>query len=298
VSVQASSDDRTFAVMAEDQTTPATSPAETWYLLRIAPHAARPYQLTRLPINLPSSSRLASAYALSPDGRELAVESVSGVGDQNGDNGATIGVYSVSSGARLRSWSTSQNITASTVRLTLSWVPGGRRLAFTATSPGGPQENQLRTLDLTASGTDLMADSRALLTVRIPGSNPSTCWMMQLAPDGGTVVCGTQFAVFNGPTDNADCANGGLEFTAYSVATGKPERVLYRFQSRGTCFDGLDDPLWTGPSGTPMVGATEINIGYRSGKQVDQIGVITDGRIRLLKLPSSVSPAFYGIVAF
>ncbi|HEX4292285.1 MAG TPA: hypothetical protein VH021_25405, partial [Trebonia sp.] len=45
VSVQASSDDRTFAVMAEDQTTPATSPAETWYLLRIAPHAARPYQL-------------------------------------------------------------------------------------------------------------------------------------------------------------------------------------------------------------------------------------------------------------
>jgi hypothetical protein len=298
VSVQASSDDRTFAVMLEDQTTPAASPAETWYLLRIAPHAARPYQLTRLPINLPSSSRLASAYALSPDGRELAVESVAGVGDQNGGNRTTIGVYSVSSGARLRSWSTSQNITASTVRLTLSWVPGGRRLAFTATSPGGPQENQLRTLDLTASGTDLMAGSRALLTVRIPGSNPSTCWMMQLAPDGGTVVCGTQFAVFNGPTDNAGCANGGLEFTAYSVATGQPERVLYRFQTRGTCVDGLADPLWTGPSGSPMVGATEINIGSQGGKQVDQIGVITDGRIRLLKLPSSVSPAFYGIVAF
>jgi hypothetical protein len=298
VNVQAASDDRTFVVMLENQTTPAPSPTEAWYLLRIAPATARPYQLTKLPINLPSSSRLASAYALSPDDRELAVESVAGAGDQNGDNRTTIGVYSVSSGAELRSWSTSQNITASTVRLTLSWLPGGRRLAFTASSPGGPQENQLRTLDLTASGTDLMADSRAVLTVRIPASNPSTCWMMQLAPDGGTVVCGTQFAVFNGPADNAGCANGGLEFTSYSVATGKPERVLYRYQSRGACFDGLADPLWTGSSGSSIVGATEINIGNQGGKQVDQLGVITDGRIRLLKLPSSVSPDYDGIVAF
>ena len=58
----------------------ATGPAtdqvpHTWYLLRIAHGSAHPYQLTKLPIKLPSSSPAVYAYALSPDDGELAVES-------------------------------------------------------------------------------------------------------------------------------------------------------------------------------------------------------------------------------
>ena len=55
---------------------------------------------------------------------------------------------------------------------------------------------------------------------------------------------------------------------------------------------------WTDASATEIIGATEIDVADEGGKQTGQLGVITDGHIRLLKLPKSVSPTFYGIVAF
>jgi hypothetical protein len=299
--VQGASDDRTFVVMATSQATHG-APPDTWYLLRIAPGTAHPYQLAKLPIKLPGSSPTGTgyarpsgsptgiAYALSPDDRELAVESFSITG-----NVITLALYSVSSGAELRAWTTSR-FTFDLAQLTLSWLSDGRQLAFSyQPHEGAGLQNQLRTLDVTASGTDLMTASRVLLTRPVQG--PADCWTMYLTPDGGTVICGSQYALYDtGPVSNADCANGGLELTAYSVGTGKPVRVLYRY--RGACHDGLSSVLWTDFAAKDVIGVTEIDVLIQGGKQTDQLGVITGGHIRLLKLPESVSPADYGTVAF
>jgi hypothetical protein len=119
---------------------------------------------------------------------------------------------------------------------------------------------------------------------------------MSLTPDGGTVICGSQCTSLTPPGTSAGCANGGLEFTAYSVRTGQPARVLYHY--RGTCSNGESSVLWTDASGTSIIGATEINVAQGSGKRTGQLGVISEGHIRLLKLPKSVSPTDYGTVAF
>jgi hypothetical protein len=182
----------------------------------------------------------------------------------------------------------------------LSWLSDGRELVFSDLQ--GPLSsrylyNRLRTLDVTGPGTDLMAASRALITVTSSGSSPSECWYLRVTPDGGTAICGTQYAfVDGGPGTSAGCANGGLEFTAYSVRTGKPVRVLYQY--RGACDNGLSSVLWTDASATSIIGATEINVDNGGARQAGQLGVITDGHIRLLKLPKSVSPTDYGTVAF
>jgi hypothetical protein len=119
---------------------------------------------------------------------------------------------------------------------------------------------------------------------------------MYLTPDGGTVICGSQYTSRTPPGTSAGCANGGLEFTAYSVRTGKPVRVLYQY--RGACSNGDSSVLWTSASATTVIGATEINVANQGGKQTGQLGVITGGHIRLLKLPKSVSPTDYATVAF
>ena len=293
--VEGGSDDRAFVLVARSKA--SGLPPDTWYLLRIAPGTAHAYQLAELPIKLPSSSSGELAYALSPDGRELAVESMVDAGIHGVDSVVTLGVYSVPSGAELRAWTTRKIAPVGDVKETLSWLAGGRQLAFSDTPSGGPVEDQLRTLDLTGSGTDLMAASRAVLTVKIPGSSASTCWTMRLTPDGGTVICSTQFAYLTGPTVNAGCADG-LKFTAYSARTGKPERVLYQYRAAGSCHNGLTDVLWSDSSASSIVGATEINLEDQGGQQSGQLGVITDGHLRPLKLPKSVSPLDDLVIAF
>jgi hypothetical protein len=290
--VQGGSDDRTFVVQASSKKDLGTG-SEMWYLLRIAPGTAHSYQLTKLAIKLPGSSSGGIDFALSPDQRELAIESV---GDESstGDTD-TIALYSVPSGAELRAW-TASKFTPGQASGSLSWLSSGRQLAFTDIPPGPGQLLQLRTLDVTGSGTNLRTASRVELTLKSTNASPSSCFSMQLSPDGGTVVCGTQYALVDGgPGTNAGCANGGLEFTAYSVRTGNPVRVLY--QNPGPCHNGLNEVLWMNASGTEIIGATVIDLANQGGKQVIQIGVIAGGHIRPLRVPKSV-PQFYVTSAF
>jgi len=287
--VQGTFDDLTFAVVAlGSPSAPGRLPFFTWYLLRIIPGSAHPYQLTALPIKMPLNTPAASAYALSPDGRELAVESQSSSRSSSGWV-TTLGIYSVSSGAKLRAWTmTTPTAKSPPIQLTLSWLSDGRRLAFTTVqSTSGVLSQQLRTLDVTGSGTGLMTASRVLLTVPLAGA--STCWTMHLTPDGGTVVCGTQYDLVSGNGSSAGCPRGGLEFTAYSVLTGKPARVLYQY--RGACSNGWTFVPWLAASATEIIGEIEANP-HSGGKPVDQVGVITNGHIRLFKIAKSVALAF------
>jgi hypothetical protein len=247
-----------------------------------------------LPLKLPRIDPVVFAYALSPDGRELAVESTPG----NVSSGAvfTLGIYSVSSGAELRAWTTSA-ANLSGPALSLSWLSDGGQLALTVTNTSGPYNGiQLRTLDVTGSGTDLLAASRALFPVQNPIPSPAACRAMSLTPDGGTVICGSYYDSRTPPGTSAGCANGGLEFTAYSVRTGQPTRVLYQY--RGTCSNGQTFVSWADASATSTIGVTETDYANPGGKQADQLGVITNDHIRLLKMPPSVPPFDYMTVAF
>jgi hypothetical protein len=317
--VEGTSDDRTFIALTSAQPSTAAQFIQTLYLLRIAMGTQHPYELTRLPIKLPGSGDVLR-YALSPDGRELAVESSQDTGHfgtlkpspdgrglavesspSAGRSGTltTLGIYAVPSGAQLRAWSTRTSIASDLSRTTLSWLADGRQLAFSdvplwADLP--TSQHQLRTIDVTGAGTDLLGDSRVLLTVKIPTSSPSDCWTMHLTPDGGTVICGTQYGTSGGLGTSAGCANGGLEFTAYSAVAGKPVRDLYQY--RVACSNGNTSLLWTDASAKYIIGATQINMTSNDGDGISQLGVITDGRIRLLKLPKSVPTINYGLVAF
>jgi hypothetical protein len=288
--VEGASDDRTFVILASNQFTPSThSPADKWYLVRIAPGTARPYQLTKLPIKMAPGSPNGIAYALSPDGTELAVES---------DNGAaksfiTLGIYSMSSGAELRAWSTTEDVVPGPVQEIVSWLSDGRQVAFSAALPN-PERYQLRTLDVTGTGTDLMTASHPVVTTPLSGAH--TCYSLHITPDGGTVICATQYAMVAGAGTNAGCANGGPGFISYSARTGKPEHILYRFG--GACHNGISTLPWTNASGTEIIGATAVDVANQGGKETAQLAVITDGRIRLLSLPKSVRPDEYGIVVF
>ena len=288
-SVHGTSDDRTFVVLTAARTPRVAGPPPyTWYLLRIAPGSAHPYQLTKIPIRLPGNDPGALAYALSPDGREVAVESEPG--SVSTRNVIRLGIYSLSTGAELRAWTTTDvKITSAVSDITLSWASGGQQLAFSAVqfTPGSGDNLQLRTLDVTGAGTDLMAASRVLLSTGNTGA--STCYSLQLTPDDGTAVCGTQDALWTGTGSDTGCANGRLELTAYSVRTGRLARVLYQY--RGACHNGVSYLLWTDASASSLIEETMINVGNAGGKQAVQIGAITGGHLRPLKIAKSVFPA-------
>jgi hypothetical protein len=288
-SVHGMPDDRTFVVQAVVNAKPGESPTYAWYLLRIAPGSSHPYQLTKLPIKLPGKGPFAIAYALSPDGRELAVESMPG---NAGPDVITLGIYSVSSGAELRAWTAPTKITSGLGGSTLTWLSGGRRLVFNASefTASSAYYSQLRTLDVTATGTDLMADSRPLLTVNNSGA--STCLSLQITPDGKAAICATQYAFVTGTGSNAGCANGGLKFIAFPLPAPKPSRVLYQY--RGACHNGESFTLWTDASGSSIIGVTRIDVDNAGGKEAIQIGVIIGGRFRALNIAKSVPTDNYG----
>jgi hypothetical protein len=297
-SVQGASDDRTFVVQASRRVASTAAAVDspgpdTLYLLRISPGTAQSYQLTKLPIKLPGNAAVL-AYALSPNDRELAVES------QNGFGGSAIrlAIYSVSSSAELRAWTTNKQAQSPGFQPTLSWLSDGRQLAFSnMPHGGGAQVDQLRTIDVTGPGTDLLAASHVVLTITNRPPNSSTCWVMNLTPDGGTATCATQYGYAAGSPSNAGCSNGGLEVTAYSARTGRPVRVLYKF--RGACSDGLAAVLWTDSSAKSIIGATETDLpGGTNTPHAGQIGVITDGHMRPLKLAKGVSLKDYLMIAF
>jgi hypothetical protein len=300
LSVGGAADDRTFVVSGGSW--PDGIPS-AWYLLRIAPGSARPYQLATVPIKLAGGSDAdILAYALSPDATKLAVESQQ-ASRTGGAAVTTLAIYSTSSGAEQRAWTTSAYSQFLGYPDTLTWLDGGRELAFSHIPPGshlrsggnGADQNQVRALDLTGDSSDLLAASRVVLTLPEPSSSSSTCNTLNLTPDGTTVICATQY---DNPAGRAaadkGCADRGLEFIAYSARTGKPVRILGAYG--GPCNNGQSFVLWTGSSANAVITTTVINPGNQGGPEKDLVVVISDGHFRLLKLAAGVTnPAPLGL---
>jgi hypothetical protein len=250
--VTAAADDRTFVLMNYNNAQQET----TFYLLRLTPGAAHPTQLTELPIR--GIVAHVSGLALSPDGRELAVMYRFAT---TGTNASThLLIYSMSSGAELAAWNTAgpndNALGGDPNSEGLSWINGDRSVDFgwiaTAPSARGPGTLQVRTVDVTPGGHDLLADSRLVLSVP-PGvsqgghfSQPCERWLA--TSDGRAIVCGG--AGGNGTT--FACPAVPPSFVSYSTATGKPLQVLYRYQ--GPCVNGQALLAWINSSGSQAIG--------------------------------------------
>ena len=289
--VTAAADDRTFVVMNYDNLNPQT----TWYLLRIAPYTAHPARLTKLPIK-PVVAHV-SGLALSPDGRELAIMYRTATTATNAKTFLT--VYSMSSGAALNTWRMNgpQNneIGQDGNGVGLTWVNGDRTLDFRwaipprETSPGKfvPGQETLRALDVTAGGHDLMADSRQVMQFPAWVTDKQThTWTEPCAnvlpASGGTVVCGSA----GGSDVSGVEARVPLSYTGYSTATGKPLRVIYRFD--GPVLNANLQVLWTDPSGSHAIAHLLIALKGVKVPGGDKFGVIGGGRFT--PLPGLVVP--------
>jgi len=289
--VSGAADDRTFAVAASHYTSHFTSgggggvnwspegPA-AWFLLRISPGSSQPVKLTRLPVA--QLSAIINGFALSPDGRTLAVlDWRAEPAPSLGVNPATLLLYSVATGKALRTWTggmppnvipagglfdgSGANIAG------LTWLADGRTLAFIYYAEN--QAPAVRTLDTTRPGDDLLGGSRRVFT--LPASGPDACSQALLTPDGRTVLCGTQ------PQLHTDCRTNTretLEIDAYSAATGKRERVLYRYT--GLCtLAGVGALSWAGPGNTvvAMVGVRTVRVIASQASVI--AGVLTGGKL-------------------
>ena len=278
-------DDRTFVVQNFANSTQLT----TWYLLRLTPGAARPAQLTKLPIK--PERAFPQDSALSPDGRELAV--VWG-NYANQTPVISLVVYSMSSGAVLHTWSTKgsfsqDQMTGWASGAALAWVDGGRKLNFQwvvtiAGAGGAPRSwtDTVRTIDVTAPGGDLLADSRVAVQVQLVVATGKTRTRYSGPCDGevtagdGTVVCGT--SVGNVSSEEV-CSTVPLSFVTYSGTTGKRLKVLGQWP--GQCLQARAMPVWTDSDGRHVIA---FLIRSEKGKKLPtyQFGLIADGKFTSL----------------
>jgi len=318
MAVTGAADDRTFAVTA-NYFVPTPLPGvkgdmeeiRVFYLLRIDPGNAHPATLTRLGIAGQPSVAFVDGFALSPDGRTLAVLEWGQAPDPI-DKGtpATLTLYSVATGKALRTWTGGlgpypaprygDSFTFSENYAGLTWLRDGRTLAFTYYASG--QAPAIRTLDTARQGNDLVAGSKRVLT--LPAGGPGVCAEAMLTSDGKTVVCGTQSSSDNigcGPVNHGTLATTGtLEIDAYSAAAGERERVLFRHT--GECTrDGMGALGWVGPGNTVVVmanlGGPGVN-GSPPGYTRTTIGVLKRGKFLPLKLPALPFHQGPGMIAF
>jgi len=293
INVTAAADDRTFVVtsqVGQDQIDGGS--VDVWYLLRVAPGTARPAQLTKLPIK-PVGGAVGDveflAASLSPDASELAVvtAATSGLDVDVNTLKTTLRIYSVSAGAPLRTWTANRGVLEANGLefVALSWLADGRHLAFdTSVYQHSTQTVEEALLDVTSPGGDLMAHSRIVFAM--PQSPLDPCDALSLSPDGGTVICGTQSKA----VPAAGCAARGPAFTAYSVSTGKPVRVLYR--DRTDCGNRQLIPLWS-DSGARHVIVVQADAPAATSPR---FALVTGGR--LVEFPPTEKPPVYYLAAF
>jgi hypothetical protein len=265
VGVSAAADDRTFVVARRN-----TYGGITYFQVHIAPGAKPVATVKQLPIPDAALGNLLG-FAVSPDGKELAVLSVRG-------NGTTLRIYSVKSGATLRTWiAGTWRYQGDGVQQTgVSWTADSRQVAFSTAVGGNTYSGVLeeRLIGATAPSGDLAAASKVAFKA------PGNCSSLLLTPDGGTVVCATMInfppatSIDPHPGSPGVCGKDGPMFVAYSAVTGKLLRVLYQYT--GVCDEGVDTVLWSDDSARHVIG--EQTLSQRNPLQhTDRYGVAAAG---------------------
>jgi hypothetical protein len=269
--VGGSSDDRTFVVTAHPFPGPTAYSATEWYLLRIASGAAHPVQLTRLPVLV---TPLTAGFALSPDGRELAMAVWYPLAGQE------LRLYSVPSGKLLRTWSSNRKSEIGAYPspgASLAWLDGGKKLAFVfgGNISSGSKFNwtgTIRVLDVTKPGSSLTADSSVRLSLE-PGFTPEgytfSCDVADgwtVSTDGQTVTCaGVDGTLLPPPAGNfplwgtRNCGKvppAGLGFTQYiSFPSGEGEIITQYHVLTCSATTASVYLAWSDPSGSIIIGS-------------------------------------------
>jgi hypothetical protein len=280
--VAASSDGRTFVLEATDYPGPpglmrsgAVPRSIIWYVLRLPLGAVGQARLTRVPIAALVGTQ---ALAVSPDGRTLAVvaqadREVGIVVKASGPT--TLRTYSLATGQLVRTW-TAPLASSSVLEFEdLTWLDDGHTLAFVY--PNDAAKRYVRALNVSSPGTSLIADSRVVFSV----PTGHTCeGELRLTSDGKAVICGG-FAANGG-----SCTTGQLALNVYSVATGKLERALYRYQ--GGCHFGFAMVVWA-KSATLAIGLIMVSKPINPQPPLTTIlGVGTPGKFTAL--PATLLP--------
>ena len=271
VALGAAGDDRTFvAATATNQW------SITWYMLRIHPGSADPVQVIKLPVKSPAGDQVRE-IALSADGTELAALSGAWTSKTH-----TLRVYSVATGRLQHSWSATSNLPNIDGPFTdLSWV-GDSTLGFAVTYTPEVRE-EVRTLNIGASGTDLLADSRVVWSQYVPAAArgirnaPHACDTPFLTGNGQAVVCGNS-------TYSVHDKRLSAVWLAYPLETPRRPRVIGSLQTPPdvTEFSGQISVEWTNPSGTEVIGAwnTSVPISGGGGTVTSFDGYVADGAVR------------------
>jgi hypothetical protein len=308
--VTGAANDRTFVVdtYASASVSDFALP-RTFYRLQLVPGAKSPVRLTRLP--LPSMTGT-FAMALSQSGTELAVARMS-----SNNNETWLQIYSVATGRLLRSWSTDNGDVfdrgadvMSDSNYGLTWVDGDRAVDFPynyqSTGPlttikiaGRTFRHRLftrhlavRTLNVSASGGNLIADSRILWSEVPPeteGYSSGGCSESQdalVSPNGETVMCTSSYGPDTGRPAGKIVA-WHLGWLATSVAAPKTARPVYAFTidapigAQGWLF-----ALWSNASGSTMIGSW-----YFGTSQTPPVhfGVMSHGTFRALPVPPTIT---------
>ena len=283
-------DDRTFVVSADTTQRLAGSP--TWYLVRISPGSVNPVRITTLPIEFPAGEGV-QGIALSGDRTELAV-----VASASATEGAplTLQVYSVATGRQQHSWSTGLRESAGNPKPVsdLSWV-GDSTLGFAVTYSPEVRE-QVRTLDVSDTGTNLMADSRLVWSQYVPAAPHGTraalhaCDTPFLTGDGQAVVCGN---FTKSPGDRLS-----VVWLAYPLTTPTRPRLIGLIGSIEeppdvSNFNGPISVEWTNPSGTEVIGAWNTSVGVKRATEVtNYAGVIENGKVKPFPVVAGPSVAW------
>lgn len=227
-------DDRTFVVTGDRPV--GASAGVQWYLLRITPGSRATARLVPLPIAVRQEP---AGVALSPDGTRLAVALPGTPAD--------LRIYSVATGALLRTWSApAGQIKTATVTpgswqftaMVLRWSADGRTLAFTWNA------QEIRALDPTAADGNLLTRSSLLEgigTGYTPAGTSTTCdpahgWAV--VADGHGTVCAATWTAASamtgsgaGPGSARTCPRGqwvahGFELNIPYGQGGRQGRLL------------------------------------------------------------------------
>lgn len=245
IGVGAAADDRTFVL--EDNGGPGSGQATGFYELRLAT-SGHPLPLTRLAVPAAAVAH-ASAFAISPDGRQLAVEVTSG-------QHISIEVVSLSSGA-LRTWrSTGPGQVSS-----LSWA-GERHLVFDWIAAGSPagseQASGLHLLPVAGPGGTLLP--APLITAQSVSFNGYSGLSDPLVSADGTAVFVTM--------SNGSGSNPSAEVVQISLLTGRPVRAVLPAVSESG-MGSWCGALWSDPSGQQVTAICGP----------DEQGTVTDGQL-------------------
>ena len=323
--ITGATDDRTFVVDTQPGAiqSPNSNPAQqsvqprTWYLLRLSPGSARPASLTRLKIPPTPARSAVMGMALSPDGTKLAASFQAPGWGISPTGSMTLRVYSVRTGAVLRSWTAPYGKDRylfppaagfADDNLSLAWTGDGAALAFGQLTlaaglvndgalppPQALTSEEIRELPYTTpSGADLLS---ARVAFTFPGGaqhasaslncGEAATTDLVFTADGQFLCEGTATGRDPGSLSNGSCAAGPpwYQFGLLEYPTSGAARTVAQYTSNCAGQSALL-PLWSNPSGSTQLGLVSLQKSIAETSLA--FGIFRDGKFSAVPTPAAL----------